>query len=476
MTLDRKTIPKLFMLLLSLVLAGLCLLWFQLSEHTLELGEFSFSGELLMWVAVPVALYVYASTFFFVLAWRYQDPYKVARRELKTETRGYPLVSLLVAVKNDERYIVDCVNSMLGQTYANREIFVVDDASDDGTSRALRREFGDNEKVRLITLKVNVGKKAALAQALREARGEILAFTDSDSVWEPEAIERVVMIFENNLEVGAVCGHCRARNFDENVLTRLQDDWNQKQYRLRKGFESIFGVVSCVSGPLACYRRSAIFNYIPAWENDTFLGQRFRMATDRTLTGFTLGGARLGPTLKEAYPESRFVTSEDHPCRDWEVVYSSSARVSTIVPDTPRSFLTQRIRWGKSFIRNLFLTGRFYWRRASLAALFYYLHILYVFTFPAVTIVIPIWLVVAGWWQVAALYLLVIAALCPAAMVISKVKSKRAALWLGRPILGLFALVAFPWFMVYSALTIKRMTWHREPGHGAEPQAGVADD
>jgi len=474
MNLPRTDIPKLFLLLLALLLAGLYLLYTHIEGTTINYRGLSIAGDTAMWLIVPLALYAYASSFFFILSWTYRDPYLVAKGELVPENRRNPLVSLLVAVKNEERLIVDCVNSMLAQTHANREIFVVDDGSDDGTSRVLKREFGDNPEIRLVTLEVNVGKKAALARALEEAKGEILAFTDSDSIWEPEAIERVVAIFENQPEVGAVCGHCSARNADENVLTHLQDAWNQKQYRLRKGFESIFGVVSCVSGPLACYRRAAIYNYIPAWENDTFLGTRFRMATDRTLTGFTLGGARLGPTLKEAHPESPFVTGEDHPCRDWEVVYSSSARVTTIVPDTPRSFFTQRIRWGKSFIRTLFLTGRFYWRRASLPALFYYLHILYVFTFPAVTIIIPIWLVAAGLWRYAALYLLVIGALYPASVAISKVKSRRAAMWLGRPILGLFALVAFPWFMVYSALTIRRMTWQREAG--AEPGTGVADD
>jgi len=58
----------------------------------------------------------------------------------------------------------------------------------------------------------------------------------------------------------------------------------------------VFGSVSCVSGPLAGFRREAIWNYFPAWAADSFLGREFRFATDRQLTGYVLG--------QEADPQS----------------------------------------------------------------------------------------------------------------------------------------------------------------------------
>lgn len=65
--------------------------------------------------------------------------------------------------------------------------------------------------------------------------------------------------------MGAVSGHCRALNAETNLLTRIQDCWYEGQFSIKKAFESVFGAVTCVSGPLAAFRRESIYNYIPAW-------------------------------------------------------------------------------------------------------------------------------------------------------------------------------------------------------------------
>src|SRR5690606_11823048 len=122
----------------------------------------------------------------------------------------------------------------------------------------------------------NVGKKRALAEAMLVARGTLFAFTDSDSVWESTAIERIVHILEYDKDIGGVSGHTRALNWDDNLLTKVQDSWYEGQFAVRKAFESAFCAVTCVSGPLAVFRREAIFNFIPAWIHDTFLGGEFK--------------------------------------------------------------------------------------------------------------------------------------------------------------------------------------------------------
>ena len=115
-------------------------------------------------------------------------------------------------------------------------------------------------------------------------------------------------IFEADPEVGAVSGHCRALNADENFLTKIQDTWYEGQFSVRKAFESVFGAVTCVSGPLAIFRRSAIYNFMPAWQADTFLGQEFRFATDRTLTAYVLGATYFAPRV---LPAARWFTILD---------------------------------------------------------------------------------------------------------------------------------------------------------------------
>ena len=156
---------------------------------------------------------------FFIVIWSYVDPYEKARNELQARNRLEPLVSFFVAVKNDELAIVDCIESMLDQTYKNREIFVVDDASDDRTADVLKQRFEDNPEIYITYLEKNIGKKRALAKAIRNSKGEIFAFTDSDSIWKKDAIERIVTIFENDQNVGAISGHCNAKNADKIFLT-----------------------------------------------------------------------------------------------------------------------------------------------------------------------------------------------------------------------------------------------------------------
>jgi hypothetical protein len=123
----------------------------------------------------------------------YRDPALVARArrpDLATVPGrvGWPLVSCVVAVHNEEVLVTRCLASMAAQTYPNIEIIVVDDASTDRTA-AILRELARTQPVTLIELPVNRGKKGALGAGLQRARGSLIAFADSDTVWEPDAVE-----------------------------------------------------------------------------------------------------------------------------------------------------------------------------------------------------------------------------------------------------------------------------------------------
>ena len=404
-------------------------------------------------------LIIFLVSSFLIIIERYVDPYEIATAKGKSKKEKMPLVSFFVAVRNDEVAIVDCVKSMLKQTYRNREIFVIDDYSEDNTSTILKKEFGENPDVNIIYLKENVGKKRALAKAIQLSKGELFAFTDSDSVWEKDAIERVVAIFENEPDVGAISGHCNAKNANTNFLTKIQNTWYEKQYRLRKGFESVFRSVSCVSGPLACYRRKAVYNYIPSWENDQFLGREFKFATDRIMTGFALGGSQIGPKLKKQYSNSSFVKDENYPDRDWDVLYCNSAKAWTIVPDTIGGIISQKIRWNKSFIRNLFFTGTFYWKKPLPVALYYYLQIIFVFAYPLLITALIGFLIFNGYSELL-VFSLALYGLISILMNSFVVSSNTNYL---EPIFGsLMYHLIFQWLIFYSMITINNRDWKRE--------------
>ncbi len=413
------------------------------------------------------ALYVYGVTVTAVVLvqmafaiLRYRDLALEPRASSTIESQtSLPTVSCMVAVHNEALIIEQCVRSLVGQTYRACEVIVVDDASTDGTPEVLDR-LAAWHPIRVIKLSRNQGKKRALGVAMLEARGDILAFSDSDSIWRWDAIERAVGIFVNHPEVGAVSGHCRALNAQRNLLTKIQDSWYEGQFSVRKAFESVFGSVSCVSGPLAVFRRQAIFNYIPAWESDRFLGQEFRFATDRTLTAFVLIDQRRAAALKRAHGDSPFLRVE-YPYRRWDVVYSKSSRAWTVVPESMGQLLKQQVRWKKSFLRNLWFTGSFYWRRPFLPALLYYLHILFVLAGPFVAFRHLVYMPLHGNFESMLLYLAGITLIGSMFGLAFRREEPDSSGWMYRPLMSLMSTILLSWLVFYSMVTIKKMSWAR---------------
>jgi glycosyltransferase involved in cell wall biosynthesis len=95
-----------------------------------------------------------------------------------------PLVSVIIPAYNRARFVGEAVESALAQTFADREILVVDDGSTDGTREALAR-YGD--RIRCVA-KPNGGPASARNRGADEARGSLLAFLDSDDLWHPQKL------------------------------------------------------------------------------------------------------------------------------------------------------------------------------------------------------------------------------------------------------------------------------------------------
>lgn len=402
-------------------------------------------------------------TFYYAL-FKYVDPAVTAQKEIdRSPDKDYPkpLVSCMVAVYNEEKFVEQCIESIANQTYAHKEVIFVNDCSTDNTAEILDY-YAKHNVIRVIHLEKNAGKKRALGQAMQLAKGDIFAFSDSDSQWNPDALEKIVTIFRVYPNVGGVSGHGRALNSRKNLLTRIQDSWYEGQFGIRKAFESVFGAVTCVSGPLAVFRREAIFNYIPAWEQDAFLGQEFKFATDRTLTGFALAGNVVGKDLKSKHRDSLFVQKANYPERDWDIVYSRSARSLTIVPDSLLKVFKQQIRWKKSFIRNIFFTGKFYWHKPITPALFYYLHVLFVLVGPFIAFRHILYMPVRGDMLSPVLYIAGISFIGLMFGLAYKIQcDENDDIWIYRPLMSLLSTLVLSWLIFYAVFTIKKMVWYR---------------
>jgi len=103
-----------------------------------------------------------------------------------------PLITVIIPAFNRERYVVRSVESVLHQTYQNIEVIVVDDGSTDGTIKALEPFAG---RILLLCQK-NGGVSAARNAGIRAARGQWIAFLDSDDWWKPQKLERQIRLME----------------------------------------------------------------------------------------------------------------------------------------------------------------------------------------------------------------------------------------------------------------------------------------
>ncbi|GEN51442.1 glycosyltransferase family 2 protein [Alkalibacterium pelagium] len=100
-----------------------------------------------------------------------------------------PLVSVIVPTYNVERYVEDCIDSLLSQTYSNIEIIVIDDGSKDATVYLLNQY---KDKIKLIAHDNNQGQGARRNEGLTLVSGKYIYFVDSDDWIEPETIEEAV--------------------------------------------------------------------------------------------------------------------------------------------------------------------------------------------------------------------------------------------------------------------------------------------
>jgi glycosyltransferase, group 2 family protein len=113
-------------------------------------------------------------------------------------------ISVLVAVYNTEKYLRQCLDSLLGQTLDDIEIICVDDASTDSSPDILREYIAADNRIKLITLKENRGQAHARNQALKISTGEYIAFLDSDDYLASDALEQIVGTFDRHPTTDAV--------------------------------------------------------------------------------------------------------------------------------------------------------------------------------------------------------------------------------------------------------------------------------
>lgn len=117
-----------------------------------------------------------------------------------------PLVSVIIPVFRVEKYLIDCVESVLNQTLENYEIILVDDGSDDYCPAICDNYALKYEKIHTIH-QTNQGSSNARNNGISQARGEYIAFCDSDDMMRPEMLKKMyTTAIKNDVDI-VMCGY-----------------------------------------------------------------------------------------------------------------------------------------------------------------------------------------------------------------------------------------------------------------------------
>ena len=123
------------------------------------------------------------------------------------------LVSIVMPAYNCQETVLESINSVIKQTYSKFELIIVDDGSKDNTYKILKK-FQDFPKIQIIRSEINYGISFTRNIAISKARGQYIAFLDSDDAWHKDKLKIQVNLMKNN---NYFCCHSTYTRKDKNL-------------------------------------------------------------------------------------------------------------------------------------------------------------------------------------------------------------------------------------------------------------------
>lgn len=134
------------------------------------------------------------------------------------------LVSIGIALYNNKPYLKRCLDSVIGQSYKNIEILIIDDGSNDNPENILDNYFNDH-RLKYIR-KENDGLSSSRQLALDNAKGKFICFIDADDYISKDYVKDFVEKISNNNATIAICG-TRFENENGEYLTKLSENYSR---------------------------------------------------------------------------------------------------------------------------------------------------------------------------------------------------------------------------------------------------------
>jgi len=222
-------------------------------------------------------------------------------------------VTILMSIFNEENNIVETLSSFTQLTYANCDVVIVDDKSTDNSVNLVKNWLNKHEStpVRLIELSKNLGKAAALNQAIKQINSPYILVTDADAILAHDVIENLLKQMTDET-VAAVTGKPVVRN-RTTLLAKLQTlEYVGIIDRIKRAQDFLYGGIMTVAGVVVLYRREALMS----------------------VAGFD----------STAITEDIDITWRLRK-KNWRIRYTPHALVYILAPETIHGYIKQRVRW-----------------------------------------------------------------------------------------------------------------------------------
>ena len=151
-------------------------------------------------------------------------------------------ISVIIPVYNVEKYIGQCLDSIVNQTYKNLEIIIVNDGTKDNSMRVVEKYLSD-KRIKIIN-KENGGLSSARNKGMEEVTGEYISFVDSDDWIELDTYERLIKNLTN--EDVIIFNHSRVEDSTGEVIESKHIKDNE-MIELQENFRYLYAKIAPVS-------------------------------------------------------------------------------------------------------------------------------------------------------------------------------------------------------------------------------------
>lgn len=256
----------------------------------------------------------------------------------------FPSLSIIVPAYNEAKCIAGTIETLLETNYPNKEIIVIDDGSTDSTYEVAQSYL--NKGIKLMR-RPNGGKAAALNQALRFSRGEIIVCVDADSMIARNALIELVRKFEDPNVVG-VAGNIKVLNRNK-LLTACQALEYIFDINISRRGLDVFGAVTVIPGCLGAFRAD-VLRSCAGWDPDTVVED-----FDTTIKLFKAGAIKKENRNIGNTADDRNRGNDKKWLKEGKIVQASSEAIGyTEAPQNLGDLWKQRLRWYRGNYQTLF--------------------------------------------------------------------------------------------------------------------------